>query len=255
MIRRTLPALIALALPAASCTSSEPGFEAKSPGVQAVRRADGTVDDRSMCEWRGKSDREASETAGPGAIQPNVRRVWQVVGTGDDRHKVLVCREIDTNFDGVKDVVRHYNDRRACTRGRRELRRRIDTRITFAKTLAAIRVDTNHDAADGDAMVASSRASGVRTATARPTSGRSARTARADGRRHRRRKRRSLEPITTSRRETPSAEGGGGGEAAPPRSRREANGDEDAAEPAKDADAPRGRGCRGAATKDKDAPK
>ena len=43
--------------------------------------------------------------------ETNVRRVYQIVGSGDDRHKVLVCREIDTNFDGVKDVVRRYNEK------------------------------------------------------------------------------------------------------------------------------------------------
>ena len=148
MIRRTLPALLALALPAAGCGSSDPGFEAKAPGVQATRRPDGTIDDRSMCDYRGKKDREHSETAGPGAIQPNVRRVWQVVGTGDDRHKVLVCREIDTNFDGVKDVVRRYNDKGESLHEEADANYdgRIDTWITFTKGhLAEMKVDANHD--------------------------------------------------------------------------------------------------------------
>ena len=35
-----------------------------------------------------------SETAGPGAIRPNVRRVYKDI-EGQLRHKVLVCREID----------------------------------------------------------------------------------------------------------------------------------------------------------------
>lgn len=151
MIRRTLPALpvlLALALPAAGCSSSDPGFEAKAPGVQATRRPDGSLDDRSMCEWKGKSNREDSETAGPGAIQPNVRRVWQIVGTGDDRHKVLVCREIDTNFDGVKDVVRRYNDKGESLHEEADANYdgRIDTWITFSKGhLAEVKIDANHD--------------------------------------------------------------------------------------------------------------
>lgn len=68
-------------------------------------------DDRSRCEFRGRSDREVSESAGPGAQLPNVRRVYQLIGMGEDRHKVLVCREIDTNLDGLKDVVRVYNEK------------------------------------------------------------------------------------------------------------------------------------------------
>ena len=31
--------------------------------------------------------------------------------SGEDRHKVLICREIDTNFDGIKDVFRTYNEK------------------------------------------------------------------------------------------------------------------------------------------------
>jgi hypothetical protein len=149
MTRRTLLALLALALPAAAgCSSSDPGLEAKSPGVQATRRPDGTLDDRSMCLWRGRKDRESSETTGSGAIQPNVRRVWQLVGTGEDRNKVLVCREIDTNFDGVKDVVRRYNDKGESLHEEADsdYDGRIDTWITFAKGhLAEVRLDANKD--------------------------------------------------------------------------------------------------------------
>src|SRR5262245_2683647 len=79
---------------------------------QRIRVAgDAGVDDQSRCELRGRADRDAVETAGPGAVQPNVRRGYQMVGTGDSMHKVLICREIDTNFDGVKDIVRTYNEK------------------------------------------------------------------------------------------------------------------------------------------------
>lgn len=40
-----------------------------------------------------------------------MRRVYQIAGTGPERKKVLVCREIDTNLDGIKDVVRFYNEK------------------------------------------------------------------------------------------------------------------------------------------------
>lgn len=67
-------------------------------------------DDRSRCDYKDRPDREVRETAGPGAIQPNIRRVYAIVGEGEDRRRVLTCREVDTNLDGVKDVVRTYND-------------------------------------------------------------------------------------------------------------------------------------------------
>ncbi|MFT3771908.1 MAG: hypothetical protein QM820_41395 [Minicystis sp.] len=125
-----------------------PKFKAEEPAVQAKKRPDGSVDDRSMCDWKGKADREASEVAGPGSITPNVRRVYAIIGSGDDRHKVLVCREIDTNFDGVKDVVRRYNDKGESVAEEADSNYdgRIDTWITFIKgRLAEVQLDTNYD--------------------------------------------------------------------------------------------------------------
>jgi hypothetical protein len=138
-----VPALLGLA----AC-SGGPKFKAEEPTVQAQKRPDGSVDDRSMCEWKGKADREASEVAGPGSIQPNVRRVYQIVGSGEDRHKVLICREIDTNFDGVKDVVRRYNDKGESISEEADSNYdgKIDTWITFIKgRLAEVKIDHNFD--------------------------------------------------------------------------------------------------------------
>jgi hypothetical protein len=68
-----------------------------------------------MCErfvhWRGNAELEASETAGPSSMRPNIRRVYKMVGDHDSRHSVLVCREIDSNLDGVKDIVRTFNEK------------------------------------------------------------------------------------------------------------------------------------------------
>jgi hypothetical protein len=73
------------------------------------------ADDGSYCErfvhWRSSPQLEVSETAGVGSIRPNIRRVYKTVGERDDRHTVLLCREIDTNLDGVKDVVRTFNEK------------------------------------------------------------------------------------------------------------------------------------------------
>lgn len=105
---RGLGTLIAASmLPALGCG----GQGAVQSGGPAFSLPGATVDDRARCEFRGRADREVSESAGPGASVPNVRRVFQVVGTGEERHKVLICREIDTNLDGLKDVVRVYNEK------------------------------------------------------------------------------------------------------------------------------------------------
>src|SRR5690348_13150380 len=57
------------------------------------------ADDKSMCDWRAKPELEVAETTGPGALKPNVRRVYRTFGEGEARHRTLACREIDTNLD------------------------------------------------------------------------------------------------------------------------------------------------------------
>ena len=148
MTHRLLPLLALPALLALAGCDGGAQFKDKTPKLSASKRADGSIDDHSMCEWRGKADREASEVAGPGSIQPNVRRVYQIIGTGEDRHKVLVCREIDTNFDGIKDVVRHYNEKGESVAEEADSNYdgKIDTWITFIKGgLAEVKLDTNYD--------------------------------------------------------------------------------------------------------------
>ena len=120
------------------CSSSAPAdskFAQTAPPLKAQRFADGSIDDRSMCDWRGRKDRDVVETAGPGAIFPNIRRVYAIVGQGNDRQRILVCREVDTNLDGIKDVVRKYNDKGEATFEEADTNYdgRIDTWLTFSK--------------------------------------------------------------------------------------------------------------------------
>lgn len=117
-------------------------------GPAERRQAPGKGDDRSMCQWKGMDNREASETAGAGFIYPNVRRVYEVAGTGEDRRKVIICRELDTNFDGVKDVVRRYTDKGEALYEEADgnYDGRIDTWVTFTKgRLAEVKLDNNAD--------------------------------------------------------------------------------------------------------------
>jgi hypothetical protein len=104
-------ALAGLAMVACGGSATGPAAASAKPGAVGAAKdpSKWPADDRSMCDWRNHPDLEVSETAGPGAIKPNVRRVYKDIGEGENRHKVLVCREIDTNLDGVKDVVRMFN--------------------------------------------------------------------------------------------------------------------------------------------------
>jgi hypothetical protein len=106
------------------------------------------ADDRSRCDWRDKPELEVSETSGPGALRPNVRRIYKTFGEGDARHKTLVCREIDTNLDGIKDVVRTFNAKGEAVHEEadRDYDGRTDLWINFVDgRMAEEDVDTNND--------------------------------------------------------------------------------------------------------------
>jgi len=126
---------------------------AKSPEPMSKEIAGVAPDDRSRCDYRGRGDREVVESLGPGARTPNIRRVYGVVGEGEDRHRVLLCREVDTNLDGVKDVVRTYTDKGDALNEVADTNfdGKIDTWITFAKgRVAKLRLDHNRDGQDDE---------------------------------------------------------------------------------------------------------
>lgn len=90
----------------AACGSSSQTPHAPLKDVAGV-----PSDDRSRCDFKGRADREVSESSGPGAKSANIRRVFGIVGQGEERRRVLLCREVDTNLDGAKDIVRTFNDK------------------------------------------------------------------------------------------------------------------------------------------------
>jgi hypothetical protein len=96
----------------------------------------------------GRTDREVVESRGPGAELPNVRRVFGVIGEGEDRRRILLCREIDTNLDGKKDVVRRYNEKNEAVEEQADsdYDGKIDTWIRFARgRMAKVEFDGNRD--------------------------------------------------------------------------------------------------------------
>jgi hypothetical protein len=104
-------ALSLLALGGSVACGGPANTAAPSTAAAVANKPAPGVDDQSRCDFKGRPDREVVESNGPGALQPNVRRVFGILGEGDDRRRVLFCREIDTNLDGVKDVVRTYKDK------------------------------------------------------------------------------------------------------------------------------------------------
>jgi hypothetical protein len=106
-----LGVLLGLALAALhACGGSTPEAGAPKRGAVLPSQSPAGVGDQARCQFEGRSDREAVETAGPGATLPNIRRVYAIVGEGETRRRVISCRLVDTNLDGIFDVVRTYND-------------------------------------------------------------------------------------------------------------------------------------------------
>jgi hypothetical protein len=136
-----------LLLAAASGCAGSHTVEAQT--ASASKRADSARGgDGSRCEYKGRVDREVAESVGTGALQPSIRRVYRVVGEGEQRRRILICREVDTNLDGIKDLVRRYNDQGEVIEEQADSNYdgKLDTWIRFSKgRIAQVDVDLNGD--------------------------------------------------------------------------------------------------------------
>ena len=133
------PALVACQTSATS--KSQMNESRAAPLVAAVRAGD----DIGRCEYKGRADRDVEETSSRGSLKPNIRRIYAMMGEGEERKKFLLCREVDTNLDGVKDVVRTFNDKGESLREVADSNYdgKVDTWITFAHGRMA-KVDLDH---------------------------------------------------------------------------------------------------------------
>jgi hypothetical protein len=119
------------------------------PRPKAVVQREGrpigiSTDDQSRCDFKGRLDREASELVGPGSVTQNIRKVYALLGDGEERKRVLICREVDTNLDGAKDVVRTYNERGEALNetADTDFDGKVDTWVTFSRgKIAKVAVD------------------------------------------------------------------------------------------------------------------
>jgi len=150
---RSLSAIFALGLLAmlgmsGGCSGSHAQKPQSAEQTVAATEAVQVGDDAARCDYVGRPDREAHESAGIGSVKLNILRVYALVGEGEDRRRVLLCRAVDTNLDGIKDVVRTFNDKGESLRevADSDYDNKIDTWITFAGgRIAKVQVDTNHD--------------------------------------------------------------------------------------------------------------
>jgi hypothetical protein len=144
-----LPVLLSLALSLACAYAVGDGADVKAPSHRAEHDDDtAPAEDNSRCEFKGRVDREVAESVGTGSLQPSIRRVYRVIGQGGDRRRILVCREVDTNLDGLKDVVRRYNDQGEVVEEQADTNYDgvLDTTTRFTRgKIAQVLIDLNQD--------------------------------------------------------------------------------------------------------------
>lgn len=141
--RSSLLVLFTATLAVAGC-----GGAKKEPvAVDAVATGQ-RADDRARCEFEGRDDRDVQESSAPGSVTANVRRVYGYVSGGGERRRILLCREVDTNYDGAKDLVRTYGDHgeKLTEQADSDYDGKIDTWITFgASKPSKVEIDKTAD--------------------------------------------------------------------------------------------------------------
>lgn len=104
-------------------------------------------EDRSRCD-ANRPGRTMSEYDTNSDGVPDVRKVYEVVGEGPEAHPTLICREVDLDHDGTKDMFRFYNSEGRTVREDedRDFDGRIDVISYFDRGEVVRReMDTNRD--------------------------------------------------------------------------------------------------------------
>jgi hypothetical protein len=112
-----------------------------------TRSADLKGSGGERCDATGEG-RDVSEYDTNGDGQPDVRKVFKRMGDDVDQRVVMICRETDVDGDGIKDVIRYYDDEGRALREEadRNLDRRMDLSIVFQDgKLVRREVDSDHD--------------------------------------------------------------------------------------------------------------
>ncbi|MCH2109312.1 MAG: hypothetical protein MK135_08280 [Polyangiaceae bacterium] len=134
--------ILTVAFATLSCKNSQ---TAETPVQQPALLL--SAEDQSRCDY-DRPDRDVQESAAPGTVRPNIRRVYGYIGEGDQQRRVLLCREADTNFDGKKDLVRTYDDQgqKLTEEADADYDGRIDTWIFYdGRRPVRVTVDTTGD--------------------------------------------------------------------------------------------------------------
>ncbi len=99
------------------------------------------------CEVEGRGDRARVIAKALAAQHGSIQRVYATGANKDDGKRVVRCREVDTNLDGIKDLVRTYTDagEPLLEVADTDYDGEADTWITFARGVVA-HLELDHDA-------------------------------------------------------------------------------------------------------------
>ena len=128
-----------------SATAQEPKTVVSSRSGFA-QAAEGLGDAR--CEADNRSDRVPVVSQALGADTGSIRRVYATGVSDEEGQRVVRCREVDTNLDGIKDLVRTYTDdgEPLVERADSNYDGKVDTWVTFARgRVAHMEIDVNGD--------------------------------------------------------------------------------------------------------------
>jgi hypothetical protein len=131
------------------CAGSPPP-KSKSAGKGSVPGFTGSANgvDDARCEVDGRGDRAKVISQALAAEHGSIQRVYATGANKEDGKRVVRCREVDTNLDGIKDLVRTYTDtgEPLMELADTDYDGEVDTWVTFARGVVAhIEVDRNAD--------------------------------------------------------------------------------------------------------------
>jgi hypothetical protein len=137
-------ALLVLGCGAASAPAPKSSEQGNIPGFSGAAKG---VDD-SRCEVDGRGDRAKVIAKALAAEHGSIQRIYATGANKDDGKRVVRCREVDTNLDGIKDLVRTYTDggEPLMELADADYDGEVDTWVTFARGVVAhLERDRNAD--------------------------------------------------------------------------------------------------------------
>jgi hypothetical protein len=100
--------IVALVVACSGANEQTAAREAGFGGVEGETGVRDPAEDGRRCPRDAAYVEESLDTSGDNVA--DVRKVYRVEGEGAKAQKIILCRELDLDHDGRKDIFRFYND-------------------------------------------------------------------------------------------------------------------------------------------------